>query len=129
MNNLTHQLEPNTGALCVFVPGDILSTTADTLRDSLFSLLESAPVQSGNWNLLKLDLTQARMVDSVGLNLIVSIVRALKARNAKVQVIVSSANIQRTFSFTRLDRQVTVIKIEAESGQNKISGSAFSGRS
>jgi anti-anti-sigma factor len=114
MNTLKHQLDLSAGTLSAIVPGDILSTTADTLRGALFDILESAPIQAAKWNILKLDLTKARMVDSVGLNLIVSIVRAVKARDGTVEVTIGSANIQRTFSFTRLDKQVNVIKVGAD---------------
>ena len=109
---ITHQLDSAPGgALSVTIPGDILSTNADTLHEEIFALLESAPVKAGQWNTLKLDLTGARMVDSVGLNLIVSIIRAVKSRPAKMEATLSSANIHRTFQFTCLDKQMTLMKV------------------
>ena len=114
MTNLTHQLDLDARVLNVTIPGDILSTNADALRDELFALLESEPVRTGTWETLYLDLTGAQMVDSVGLNLIVSVVRAVKARQGKVAAKIRSTNIRRTFQFTRLDKQIAVTKVEAE---------------
>ena len=115
LTNLTHQLDLAAGVLNVIIPGDILSTNADVLRDELFALLESEAVRTGAWKTLHLDLTGAQMVDSVGLNLIVSVVRTVKARQGKVAAKIRSANIRRTFQFTRLDKQIAVTKVEAES--------------
>lgn len=115
MTNLTHQLDLAARVLNVTIPGDILSTNADALRDELFALLESAPVNTGAWETLHLDLTGAQMVDSVGLNLIVSIIRAVKARQGKVAAKIRSANIRRTFQFTRLDKQIALTMVAAES--------------
>ena len=110
LTSITHQLDTSVGILSVTIPGDILSTNADTLRDELFGLLESPEIKTGAWQILKLDLTTAQMVDSVGLNLIVSLIRAVKARQGTVEAAIRSANIHRTFMFTRLDRQITVSK-------------------
>ncbi len=107
---VSHQLNTDTGILCVTIPGDILSTNADALRGELFDLLEAPAIKAGPWHTLKLDLTAAQMVDSVGLNLIVSLVRAVKARQGAVAADISSANILRTFRFTRLDKQIAVSK-------------------
>lgn len=111
LTSITHQFDADAGVVSVTLPGDILSTNADTLRDELFGLLETPPVKAGGWHTLKLDLTAAQMVDSVGLNLIVSLVRAVKARHGAVAATVSSSNILRTFKFTRLDKQITVSKV------------------
>ncbi len=111
MTSITHHYDAAAGVVSVTIPGDILSTNADTLRDEVFALLETPEIKAGVWQTLKLDLTAAQMVDSVGLNLIVSLVRAVKARQGGVAATVSSANIQRTFKFTRLDQQITVTKV------------------
>ncbi|MFO1487521.1 MAG: STAS domain-containing protein [Verrucomicrobiota bacterium] len=110
---LNPRLNLETGSLSIAIPGDILSTNADSLREDLFGVLESEPMQSAGWKTLELDLTQARMIDSVGLNLIVSVVRMVKARQGAVVANVRSSNIYRTFTFTRLDKQMTVIRAEA----------------
>lgn len=57
---------------------------------------------------LDLDLTAANMIDSAGLNLLVALVRLMEERRGSVNAKISSVNIQRTFSFTRLDKHLTV---------------------
>ncbi len=110
LTRISHQLDTVAGVVTVTIPGDILSTNADALRAELFDLLEAPQIKGSPWHTLKLDLTGAQMVDSVGLNLIVSLVRAVKARQGTVAAAISSANILRTFKFTRLDKQITLGK-------------------
>ncbi len=50
------------------------------------------------------------MIDSVGLNLLVALVRDMKAQNRKLQAVIASPNIHRTFQFTRLDQQIQVVQ-------------------
>jgi anti-anti-sigma factor len=107
---MNYQLDSNTKILTITFPGDILSTTANVLREEVFHLLDSSSCKDADWNTLKLDLAAARMIDSVGLNLLVAIIRAVKPKNKLVQAVISNANIQRTFIFTRLDRQLEIIK-------------------
>jgi len=108
---MNHLLDLHEKVLSIAIPGDILSTNADALREELFGLLESPPVKNGDWTLLKLDLTAAQMVDSVGLNLIVALVRVVKNRQANMETTISSSNIHRTFLFTRLDKQMNLLKV------------------
>jgi|GEM_PF-640097 len=99
---IQHQLEPSTKILTITVPGDVLSTNAETLRDQMLPLIQTEE-NAQNWETLRLDLNQAKMIDSVGLNLLVRICRVAKEKNRKVQAAISSANIYRTFIFTRLN--------------------------
>lgn len=108
---MNHLLDVREKTLRIEVPGDVLSTNADTLREEIFGLLDSTTVKQAAWDTLKLDLTAAQMVDSVGLNLIVAIIRAVKTRNGKVVTTIKSPNIHRTFLFTRLDKQMELVKI------------------
>lgn len=108
---ITHELDAAAGNLKVKLPADVLSTNSDALRKEIFGVLESDSVKITPWNKLNLDLTAAKMVDSAGLNLLVSIINWVKNRNAKVGVAISSANIHRTFLFTRLDKQIELTKV------------------
>lgn len=110
MHCMNHHIDTHARSLNVTLPGDILSTNASALRDELFGLLQSAEVNRADWTTLRLDLTHARMIDSVGLNLIVAVIRALKAQNRKAQAVLANRNILRTFQFTRLDQQLEVIQ-------------------
>ena len=105
---MKHNLDKKDNTLNVEVEGDILSTTQESLRYSFMSLLGSEEIQSANWNLLKLDLTRAAMIDSAGLNLIVSLIKLVKGRGARVAATIASQSIHRTFLFTRLDKQMEI---------------------
>lgn len=103
---MKHNLDIAAGTLTVAFPGDVLSTNVDSLRQETFALLEKSELKSANWKTLKLDLTAAKMVDSAGLNLIVSIIKSVKARGGNVRATVGNPNVYRTFIFTRLDKQL-----------------------
>jgi len=93
------------------VPGDLISTNADALRNEIGGLLETSGGAPRNWDLFVLDLTAAKMVDSVGLNLVVSLLKRVQARGARMQINYASPNILRTFTFTRLDKHVSLVKV------------------
>jgi hypothetical protein len=60
--------------LTVTIPGDLTNTAAEPLRPSIYGVLE----KQGNartWKIFRLELTAAKMVDSVGLNFIVSLLK------------------------------------------------------
>ena len=97
--------------LTLRVPGDLLSTNAESLRNEAGALLEGADSPSRQWDVFKLDLTAAQMIDSVGLNLIVTLVKRVQKLGAKFQITYSSPNVLRTFNFTRLDKQVELVKV------------------
>ena len=89
-------------------PDDVLSTTATNLRQRLDALLCAS---DRSIRVFHLDLRSARMVDSVGLNLLVWLIRSVRARGGKVTVTVGNANVLRIFRFTRLDKELEVIEV------------------
>jgi anti-anti-sigma factor len=99
----------DTKPFAVSVPGDLVSTTTDALRQQLAALLEPAGAPPP-WRTLQLDLTHASMVDSVGLNLIVTILRAVQNHGGKMQIKLTSPNVLRTFQFTRLNQHIELIQ-------------------
>jgi anti-sigma B factor antagonist len=92
------------------VPGDLISTTAEALRRQLAGVLEPSAAPR-TWNLFTLDLSAAKMVDSVGLNLVVTILKNVRKAGARMKILYSSPNVQRTFLFTRLDRHLELVKV------------------
>ena len=88
--------------------GDVLSTTADGLRAALEEALHNSAAQAGAFDCFEIDLRSAHMVDSVGLNLLVWLWRAITARGGRLRLKISSANIERTFRFTRFCERVEV---------------------
>ncbi len=103
-----HQIDPAAQSLRLSFPGDVLSTNSDNLQREFLALLETTPVKTAGWTTLVIDLSAAKMVDSVGLNLIVGLYKEAKKRGAKTRAVVTSPNIQRTFAFTRLDTHIQI---------------------
>lgn len=106
---MNHQLNAAEQSLHLTIPGDVLSTNAKQIRAEILSLLETTSVKTAGWTTLILDLSAAKVIDSVGLNLIVGLYKEAKKRGAKTHALISSTNIQRTFAFTRLDAHIQVL--------------------
>lgn len=106
---MNHTLNPAERTLQVDIPGDVLSTNAEQIRTEIAALFESPSVKSAGWSKLVLNLTSANMIDSVGLNVLVGLYKDAKKRGAQTSALIRSANIQRTFAFTRLDAHIQVV--------------------
>lgn len=106
------QTEVQTGAnpreIAFRFPGDVLSTTAEDLRNSLDQVLQKPAALAGSFQYFDADLRAARMVDSVGLNLLVWLWRVVTARGGRLRLRISSPDIERTFRFTRLSDRADV---------------------
>jgi anti-anti-sigma factor len=96
-------------SLVLLVDGDILSTTAESLRAGFLEVINSDAAKRTAWDRLEIDLSRAKVIDSAGLNLVVGIVKTVKARGCAVIARMTSRTIHRTFVFTRLDKQVEVV--------------------
>lgn len=92
--------------VCV-AAGDITSTTEHAFRAQLEQLFASA---APGWRVLVIDLRATRMIDSKGLNLIVSMVKRLRAEGREVHFLAPQASVRRVLAFTRLDRHATVVE-------------------
>jgi anti-anti-sigma factor len=108
---ITHTLVTAEKTLRLTFPGDLLSTTTDQARKEIMAILELVPVKSSGWTTLALDLTAAKMIDSVGLNLVVSLYKTARKAQAKTTAVISNPNVQRTFLFTRLDTHIQVVMV------------------
>jgi len=106
---IQHTFHPAEKTLQLTIPGDLLRANAESIKAEALAILGSAEIKSAGWTVLKLDLTSARMVDSVGLNLVVFLFKEAKKANARTAVVISDKNIQRTFLFTRLNTHLDVI--------------------
>lgn len=103
-------LNLNENTLTFRVAGDLISTNAEALHREINDLLGAKqPVQA--WQTFLLDLTAAAMIDSVGLNLIATILKNVQGRSAKMKINYSSPNVLRTLTFTRLDKYVELVKM------------------
>jgi len=111
--HLLKPMKPDTYTQTVAWSGDLTSTNAVNLRERLRNVLEPETGLNFDWHIFRLELNSARMVDSVGLNLVVSLLRAAQKSGRKMQVTYTNPNVLRTFQFTRLDQHIELIKVEA----------------
>lgn len=109
---MNQNYDPSDKSVQIVIPGDVLSTNVDSIRESIFETIESEEVSQNGYDKICLDLTAAKMIDSAGLNLLVSILKVAKSKQASVIAKISSPHIQRTFSFTRLDKLINIEKAE-----------------
>lgn len=86
------------------VPGDLLSTNVDEFRSALATRIE----QLANGTELVIDFRASRLIDSVGLNQLVTAIKAAKARGATVRLLVGTQSVRRILTFTRIDSHATV---------------------
>lgn len=100
----TEKEEPKTRVLRI--ADDLVSTNAGAVRSQF-----EAQIAPEGWRVFQLDLSGARIVDSVGLNLIVMMLKRARKQGARMQILYSSRNILRTFIFTRLDRHIEMVKV------------------
>ncbi|MCC5024957.1 MAG: STAS domain-containing protein [Candidatus Synoicihabitans palmerolidicus] len=81
------------------VPGDLLSTNVAGFLTRITPVIDS--LRQGNQ--LTLDLRAARLVASVGLNALVTVIKSAHAREVTVTLLVGNANVRRILECTRLD--------------------------
>ncbi len=107
---VTHRLDDDGKVLRIGVDGDLLSTNFDRLNGDLQAVLNEEAVQAAAWSTLVLDLTTAKLIDSMGLNILVSLVKRVGAppRNGRVKTRIASPTIHRTLLFTRLEKYMEV---------------------
>ncbi len=114
MESVVHTLDARNHVLSLGIPGDLLSTNAEAVRETAFSLLDDPAMAGAGIQTVEIDLRRAGMVDSMGLNLLVSIIRGAKKLGSPVRLLVSSNSVMRTFQFTRLHLHAEIRRVEAE---------------
>ena len=92
----------------VTVPGDILSTNVDSVRRCLADPLQHLEAARDSF-LFEVNLQAARMIDSVGLNLLVWLIKNVRRLGGRTRLIIADMNIDRTFQFTRLNQYAEVV--------------------
>ena len=104
-----HLLNHGDKTLHLTIPGDLVSPHADSAKKEIVSLFESTAVKSAGWTTLKLDLSSAQRVDSVGLDFLVFLYKEAKKVNAKTVAMISDINVHRALLFSRFDTHIQVI--------------------
>jgi len=96
-------------ALNVKVQGDLKSTTVEALQRDFTTMLASDNVRLADLSVMELDLKEAALIDSQGLNLLVSVSRQMKLRKVPMRVRVSLRSVYLTLLSVGLDRQIEVL--------------------
>ena len=100
--------ENREGSLTLIVEGNILSTNIKALREEALNLLNSDDPSIGQWDTLVVNVSQANMIDSTGLNFLVFLCRFVKKKQGRMGILVGNASVQKSLTFVRLDRQANI---------------------
>jgi anti-anti-sigma regulatory factor len=106
MNLLTCQFDQRKKQLQFMFHQDVLSSVVKEMSFMIEKNLEDK--KHDKWETLMIDLSAAHIVDSMGLNMIIGMLKHAQLRNARVHCKISSQTIHRTFLFTRLDKQMEI---------------------
>lgn len=86
--------------LVLKIKGDILSTNAEERANQIGEALDS----HREIKAVKLDMNAAKMVDSVGLNMLLGVIKTVIERGAEITFHISSPSIHRVFLMSRFDK-------------------------
>ena len=111
MHNPT-QLHCGQDTKSLVVESDILSTNAESLRSRMLGVLQSTEAGGEAPGVFELDMRAARMIDSVGLNLLVWLLKKVQGAGGRLRLLIADTNIERTLQFTRLTQHVEVVRQE-----------------
>lgn len=111
---MKHTLDTRNQSLSIEIPGDMLSTNVEILRQEIFAILDTDMIRLGSWTILALDLTHAEMIDSMGLNLLVDVIKHVQQRGARITATLTNPQVHRTLLFTRLNRYMDIIEREPQ---------------
>lgn len=87
--------------LTLTVKGDLLSTNAEQRHEEIMELLQKSNEPREH---VRLDLGTAKMIDSVGLNLLLGVVRFVREEGSKVSLRITSPSVNRVLAFSQFDR-------------------------
>jgi ABC-type transporter Mla MlaB component len=104
---MEHKLDHD--VLHLSIRRDVLSTGVRELFEKFRSIQNDPQVREQSWNCLELDLTGAKMIDSMGLNFVVQILKWAKERNAKAKIRIHDKNLDRLLRFTRMNEHAEVV--------------------
>lgn len=100
------------GQLSFLFEEDILSTNVDRLKDQIDKIMELPPVKMGSFQRVHLDMKAVKMVDSMGLNLLVNLIKSEKSKGRTLTALVQSLHLHKTLLFTRMDKQMEITLVQ-----------------
>ncbi len=87
---------------------DIVASFSNEFREQLLEKIQSGATE------LEVDLTDVKMVDSVGLGVFIAAHNSLQEKNGKLSVTGVSKDLMTLFRTMRLDRHFTIVPAEKE---------------
>lgn len=112
MSALSFHLDKRQKQFSITFLTDILSSNVKELSDNIGKKWEE--IKNDDWNILFIDISASKLVDSMGLNLVISLLKQAQNRGSKVKCKIASRTIHRTLLFTRLDKQMEIEFQESE---------------
>ena len=106
MEMITGAVDERKGRLLVEVNDDVTSTHVPELRKGLLIILQE--FRDRKWDSLYLDMRNARMVDSMGINWLFAETARLKGEKRRMVIRISSPAINRVMQFSGIDKLVTL---------------------
>jgi len=107
MNSHSDSPVSSVGFFRLEIREDLLSTKAVPLRTRITQELDAASATRPS--LFEVDLRGARIVDSVGLNLLVMVIKRVRTWGGKTRILLDDSNVRRTLQFTRLDSHAEIV--------------------
>ena len=99
------------GALIEWViDGDLISSRVDSCRKSYEEVVGTS---DRDWAVLQIELSAVRVIDSVGLNLLVTIIKKAKAAKKTVHLANPTAPVRKILMFTRIDHHAVISMAES----------------
>jgi anti-anti-sigma factor len=89
--------------------GDLVSTVVREFRADLQNAL-IVPPGTAPWQTITFDLKAAKMVDSMGLNLIVKFYKGAQQAGARMRLIYTDPDVHRTLIFTRMNQFIELVQ-------------------
>lgn len=110
MNSSVSQISPTT--LILGFPAEVTVGCVETIGTSLREQWESHAQTGARLELVELDLSLTKHIDSAGLSLLSLFVRRAQERGAPVQAIVGSSELARILRLTRFQSHMKLIEAE-----------------
>ena len=87
------------------IDGDLISTREAVSRKAFEGIVECGHPE---WKILEIEMSHVRIIDSKGLNLLVSIIKRAKASGRSVSLLNPQPAVRKTLAFTRIDQHAAV---------------------
>ena len=105
-------LDENKRTLHLTILGDLLYTNPALSKSAVIGVFDRETIKNSGCTLLRLDLTEATRIDSVGLNVLAMLSKEARKYEAKTIAVIRHAEIRRMLSITRLDSQIEVTMVD-----------------